>query len=130
MLCMNRRMLATLCLLTVVNVFAFSPSPAGRRILSSMRRYLTDGVQQAIGFLNTQPKLAKALALCDTKLKDEMDGANFWSAGNFIVQEVTCEGIVPEGLRLSAKCEVKGKSQIRKLTLPFPYPVTDETVLK
>ena len=124
------RMLGKLCLLVLVSTDGFSPPPSCRRNHRSMRRFLSDGVQQAMSLLNAQSKLARALALGDSKLKDDMDGANFWSAGNFIVQEVTCEGIVPEGLRLVARCEVKGKPQIRALTLPFPFPVTDETVLK
>ena len=123
-------LLQTLALLFLAASQALLAPQLGRRGARSSRRFLADGVEQTVAFLNNQGKLTRALALCDATLKDDMDGANFWSAGNFVVNEVRCEGVRPEGLQLLVDCTVKGKPQLRKVSLPFPYPVTDETVLK
>jgi hypothetical protein len=91
----------------------------------------SEGLEQSIQFLNTQaPSLIRALALRDARLKDDMDKENFWTAGNFEIRNVTCTGIVKEGVSLDLECAVKGKTQRRSLVAKFPFPVGDETALK
>lgn len=92
----------------------------------------SDGVEQSMAFLN-QPEqrlLGLSLATTDEKLKNEMDGLNFWSNGNFVIKTATCVGIVAEGLQFSLSCEVKDKPQERRVTIPFPFEVKDEVALK
>ena len=79
-------------------------------------------MQLTIAHLNAQRELVTALALADPALRADMDSLNFWSAGNFEVRDVSCVGIVREGLDLVAACLIKGKPSVRRVLVPFPSP--------
>ena len=90
------------------------------------------GVECLIEYLSSDKgrPLTRKLVLRDEKLKKEYSDANAWSGGNFVVKSATCTGVVEQGLVFKVDCEVKGKSQTRDVTAPFPRPVRDETELK
>ena len=61
-----------------------------------------DGVRLVTQWLNTvaaKPLMTK-FAERDTTLKKEMDKANFWTGGSFVVEAVRCESISAAGLNL------------------------------
>jgi len=102
------------------------------RRLAPLRAQHT-GVEQAVSYLNSEParKLLLGLALQDAKLKEEIDGLNFWS-NCAKVKEARCTGIAPEGVEIDVTCEIKGKAVSRKSLAPFPsgIKVEDESQLK
>lgn len=90
------------------------------------------GVEQAVEYLNSEParKLLLGLALQDVKLKEEINGLNFWS-NCASIKAAKCTGISPNGVEIDAICEIKGKAIMRKSLAPFPSgTVEDESQLK
>lgn len=91
------------------------------------------GVESAIKWLNNPEEskgLLNLLSLGDAKLKEDMERANFWTGGSFVVKKSSCKGILKEGLEIETECLVRGKIQMRKVMVPFPSVVNDETDLK
>ena len=90
------------------------------------------GVEILKDFLNSKvsEEFVKKLVLRDEKLLKEYEKANFWSGQSFIIKGSTCQGIKAEGLEFEVACEIRGKSEIRKVIAPYSKPVTDETMLK
>jgi len=91
------------------------------------------GVEVAREYLNDRHRsgdLLNVLAIGNENLRKEMEAANFWTGGSFLVKGARCTAIVKEGLELDLECLVKGKIQQRKVMVPFLSNVKDETDLK
>lgn len=103
-----------------------------QRLCSSVIDVGSLGVETAIEYLNspTAQDLLNSFALNNIKLKEDIQKANFWTNGNFVIQSSLCVGIVQAGLQLEVTCLVKGKSVLRSVSVPFPTPVTNEEDLK
>ena len=52
------------------------------------------GVETLISYLNGKDSrvLLSKLTMSDSALKEEMQKANFWTGGNFVVEHCTCTG--------------------------------------
>lgn len=91
------------------------------------------GIELLKTYLNSieSKELVNKLVLQDTALKKEIDNANFWSGSSFVIDSITCDGIIAIGIQCQCVCTIKNKkNNIRNVLLPFPYPVTDENKLK
>jgi hypothetical protein len=90
------------------------------------------GIECATEWLNSnegKPLLSK-LSEFDDVLKKEMDKANFWTGGRFVVEEACCTSISPAGLNLLLGVNIRGKLQEREVKVAFPFPVESEETLK
>eukprot|EP01038_Epipyxis_sp_PR26KG_P011101 gene11101-14896_t len=90
------------------------------------------GIESTIQYLNSQSTqaLLTKLAYSVPSIQEESSKQNFWSGGNFVIKNVTCVGIVPEGIALSVLCEIKGKNAKREVVCLFNEPVNDDISLK
>lgn len=98
---------------------------------------LVDGISNdckkvTMEHLNSKSSESLLLAMIsmDEKLKEESQRANFWSSGNFVIQEPQCIAVDEQGLRVKTTILIKGKANSREVFLPFPNPVSDEFSLK
>ena len=78
----------------------------------------------------SRTNLASRICLLDPDLRREMESSNFWTAGNFQVQNCVCSDISSESIRLEANCIKQNKQIKREVIIPFPSPITSEDMLK
>jgi hypothetical protein len=81
------------------------------------------GVELLKSYLNSNSAnaLVKKLVLADKKLLDEYERINFWTGGNFVINDSKCTGIIEEGLVFSADCTVKVLFVSISIKYRFPH---------
>ena len=68
----------------------------------------SDGVTVAVDYLNSAQDLLRKFAMKNPTLKADMDKANFWTGGNFVIDKSICTGVTEQGLNVQVQCTVGG----------------------
>ena len=80
-------------------------------------------------FLN-KSIITRRLCLLDSQLRSEMESANFWTVGSFTIEKCECTKITKTDIHLKLNCIKQGKPLIRNTIVQFPYPITNDNILK
>ena len=105
-------------------------------IISSARHAGSPGVEAAIDYLNKKSSfpLVRSLVITDKTLNDEVNRANMWTGGSFIIESATIKGIQKQGMNVELSCLIKGKKVSRTISsipfLPDCPEINDEEDLK
>ena len=79
---------------------------------------------------NETKELRKKLVLNDEKLLKDMQNANFWTGGSFVISDAECVGISQEGIQFVVSYINKSKNEKRNILAKFPSIVSNEYMLK
>ena len=80
-------------------------------------------------FLN-KSIITRRLCLLDQSLRSEMESANFWTVGSFTIEKCERTKITKTDIHLKLNCIKQGKPLIRNTIVQFPYPITNDNILK
>jgi hypothetical protein len=90
------------------------------------------GIELTKTYLNSLDgkELRKKLVLNDEKLLKDMQSANFWTGGSFVINDAECTGISKDGIQFVVSYTNRNKQEQRNILAKFPNSVDDEYILK
>jgi hypothetical protein len=79
---------------------------------------------------NEAKELRKKLVLNDQQLLKDMQSANFWTGGSFVISDAECVGISKDGIQFVVSYINKNKKEQRNVLAKFTSSVDNEYLLK
>lgn len=112
------------------NVVKISSRYMVKQELEANSEEASSGVKILQDYLNNKKSILKKMVLLNEKLRKEIENANFWTGGSFLVEDTICNGIIENGFNIDAKCRIRGKEEVKQVFVPFHAKVRNEKELK